>query len=253
MFTNKMMFTNKILWLGATAMALSACGGGGGTVKALDSSVSNTSKPTPALVELSTTYADTKLGRNSTVAKGSLNTLRVNGVDIELVPAGIGGNLVQLKDANGARLIDNSLKYAKHGSLDSKKDGVSLIFHQGQATPVNNVPKTGSATYRGNAVYSMWQNGTGNGFYQIAATSELQANFANKKIAGAITSTTHQIEPVHFSGDIAGNTFTVTGTGSSRGIGGSGGFYGHHAEEVAGIFGGQTLKAKIIGSFGGKK
>ncbi|MCY3822330.1 MAG: transferrin-binding protein-like solute binding protein [Nitrospinae bacterium] len=163
--------------------------------------------------------------------------------------------------------------------------------HGAQTAP-ENLPTTGSATYKGRFRADIWKaddssSSTGRTRFQSSGDESLtlEANFGNGEISGRIEkllvrrpgessySSLADTNAIDISGGaIMGNAFTANWTGedtdmssahedSVRGFSGtmSGGFYGPAAEEVGGLLNGNraatatTPDQIIIGGFGAKK
>ena len=147
--------------------------------------------------------------------------------------------------------------YAKYGWTIGYSTGKLTLFYQGNPTPTNEMPTTGSATYKGNAIaFDMKEynaNITKDGDYGVSkGVSEFTADFANKKLTGTLSgwhsSSAKQPKAVTIDVKIQANTFqgTANGTGTAEGK-----FYGTKAQNLAGAF--NDKSQNLQGVFGANK
>jgi uncharacterized protein HI_0973 len=132
-----------------------------------------------------------------------------------------------------AQALTYALKTAYNVSKDPKRD----IFYFGLETTTADMPKSGIATYRGNA--SRYDNISGN--VTNIGTSTLYADFGRKKISGELAINGIRRDISLKEADIRGNRFAGKATAGEnnilfRTVEGryEGKFYGPKAEEVAG-------------------
>ena len=132
-----------------------------------------------------------------------------------------------------AKTLTYALKTAYNASKDPKRD----IFYFGFETKTADMPKSGIATYRGNA--SRYDNVSGN--VTNIGTSTLYADFGRKKISGELAINGIRRDISLKEADIRDNGFTGKATAGEdnilfRTVEGryEGKFYGPKAEEVAG-------------------
>ena len=148
--------------------------------------------------------------------------------------------------------------YARYGYtvVESNNTAQVKLFYQGNPTPTNEMPTTGGATYKGFAIAidpnkTVATNGEGDSFYGL---SELNADFANKKLTGTLNDWQNKhsdkVAPkeVQIEADIRANTFkgTANGTGTAEGK-----FYGANAQNLAGAF--NDKSQNLQGVFGANK
>ena len=165
---------------------------------------------------------------------GNPDVLEVNGQKINLLPQTFdaANGMLSLSDNKIIRAIGTHLQYGHYGFYGSKKDNgelnSSLVFYQGLMTPVEAMPKTGSAIYQGNAFYNDVSN------INTVGSSLFNVDFGEKSLTGGVYSAEGRFNPVMLQANIAGNRFVyVDGTtkNSMSGI-----FLGPQAEEMAGRF-----------------
>ena len=148
--------------------------------------------------------------------------------------------------------------YARYGYtiVESNNTAQVKLFYQGNPTPTNEMPTTGGATYKGFAIAidpnkTIATNGEGDSFYGL---SELNADFANKKLTGILNDWQNKhsdkvaLKKVQIEADIRANTFkgTANGTGTAEGK-----FYGANAQNLAGAF--NDKSQNLQGVFGANK
>ena len=147
--------------------------------------------------------------------------------------------------------------YARYGYtiVESNNTAQVKLFYQGNPTPTNEMPTT-VATYKGFAIAidpnkTIATNGEGDSFYGL---SELNADFANKKLTGTLNDWQNKhsdkvaLKEVQIEADIRANTFkgTANGTGTAEGK-----FYGANAQNLAGAF--NDKSQNLQGVFGANK
>ena len=147
--------------------------------------------------------------------------------------------------------------YARYGLVYSGKSSTLSAFYQGKPTEINNMPPTGSATYKGYAIavdtaeMNKFEQGESD-YGEKYGLSEFTADFKNKKLTGTLSNwqnkATTQPKTVNISADIRANTFkgTANKTGSAEGK-----FYGPKAQNLAGAF--NDKSQNLQGVFGANK
>ncbi len=167
--------------------------------------------------------------------------LIVDGVVLKLIDENVG----QIGGLTGLAL-SKALTAAYNVSKDPKRD----IFYFGFETSTADMPKSGIATYRGNA--SRYDNVSGN--VTNIGTSTLYADFGRKKISGELAINGIRRDISLKEADIRGNGFAGKATAGEdnilfRTVEGryEGKFYGPKAEEVAGkaTFQGQAFIGQL--------
>ncbi|WP_246827746.1 Slam-dependent surface lipoprotein [Neisseria sp. HMSC064E01] len=177
-----------------------------------------------------------------------LNEIVIDKVVIRLIKKGV--------EATGlagmqAQALTYALKTAYNASKDPKRD----IFYFGLETTTADMPKSGIATYRGNA--SRYDNISGN--VTNIGTSTLYADFGRKKISGDLAINKGVLGAFRRDislkeTDIKGNGFSGRATAGEdnilfRTVEGryEGKFYGPKAEEVAGkaTFQGEAIVGQL--------
>lgn len=138
-------------------------------------------------------------------------------------------------------LSNDNFKSSAFGTYVDNLTGNQYFFAQGLPTAVAQIPTTGTAEYKGGAVYK-----------KDSANSErsemkASADFANKVIDINIMKKTNAVPEMHFGGKITANSFA----GEVNGIKTQGGFFGENAQEMGGLFTNEADQSR--GAFGGIK
>lgn len=192
------------------------------------------------------------------LAKGDVNKLVVDGKEIDLLPEKQNQRgATMVTDGNTTLNVGHYLTYATHGNYMVKKDAngnsLSIMFFQGNETPVDKIPTAGKANYRGIAIESVVNAQDGRKSVASAeATSEFAVDFDKKRIEGTIKPLDKQLETVQLSGNIKENR--IEGDYKNNLPTMEGRFYGPNAEEMAGqYYVVEPNKQYINGTFGAKK
>ena len=140
-------------------------------------------------------------------------------------------------------LSNDNFKSSAFGTYVDNLTGNQYFFAQGLPTVVAQIPTTGTAEYKGGAVYKK------DGDRNFSELSEMKAtaDFANKVIDINIMKKTNAVPEMHFGGKITANSFA----GEVNGIKTQGGFFGENAREMTGLFTNEADKSR--GAFGGIK
>ena len=174
---------------------------------------------------------------NQAISKG-IQTLVVDGISIALPAAnqGFEKGMNYYAFNNAGNVIAGAAQIMSGG----KDQG--LLFVQGNLTPQNQIPTTGTANYSGKVLHfrervARHENGdlvnADVGYVFTRGSFTAQANFANRNLSVTINSgDNNYMRSKIFTANINGNTFS--GTGSDRSI--EGGFYGANAAAIAGKY-----------------
>jgi hypothetical protein len=276
------------LSLVALAALLVSCGGGGGTNPS--PAVSNPNSgvpltvPPPGTVPVSSAamtfnsvtggassaIADANDGSSATITKddvGNVTSLTLNistgGItkNMTLVP---NGQVQSIGTDQTAFAVAGSLNFSAFGAWGSSEDTAGNFkfggFAGGQATPVANMPRSGSAIYNGNML-GVATNGTN--AFTVAGNAQISADFGAQTVGTNFFNITQQqvgtntVTPVvGFSGtsQLTGNIYagplvSANGlqTGDVRGQ-----FYGPGAQETAGVWRITGQGTTAVGSFGAR-
>lgn len=229
----------KILLVAAVATLLSACSSGKGG----SSGAVSTSNPVHSVIVSPPTTATNVTGhimsvgpnnRTSAITTSAqskdVNVVMVDGKPITFIPEGITTGSLNLT-GNKTRIgSGDNLKYSRYGYMHDGNNSTPHLFAQGVATPTAQVPKQGTATYKGEAVHHKF--GVNRVRPEISRpTATLYVNYGNKTFNGHIGS--EQIKVAELSGTINGNVLSGT---STKGVTTHAQFYGPNAEEIAGAY-----------------
>ena len=140
-------------------------------------------------------------------------------------------------------LSNNNLRSSAFGTYVDNLTGNQYFFAQGLPTVVAQIPTTGTAEYKGGAVYK--KDGDRN--FSEGTEMKATADFANKVIDINIMKKTNAVPEMHFGGKITANSFA----GEVNGIKTQGGFFGENAREMTGLFTNEADQSR--GAFGGIK
>lgn len=175
----------------------------------------------------------------------SINTIVLDGKTINLLST---AGIPQAQ-------IYKDLSNARWGYLHIADDNIYFIS-QGTETPEDKMPKTGSYTYRGNALYV----NTSNPNKVARGIVEMKASFADKRISGTVSSVNSQhkeFDDIELDGAITNGARFI---GTANFVGAqpsekpnemSGAFYGNKANEISGVF--FNEEKGFAGSFGAKR
>ena len=269
----------KGLPLVALSALLTSCGGGGGgspspTASAPPpaSGTSTTSAASSAAMTFnnvsgatSSAIADANGGSSFTVdtdANGKTLTLNIStgGITktIRLTP----NSAQQVGNPGAAFVVAQSLNFSTFGTWGTSEDNAGNFkfggFAGGQATPIADMPRAGSAVYNGSMAGTA-TNGTN--VFSVVGDAQISANFDAQTVGTNFFNMTKQqvgtnvmIPVTSFSGtsQLSGNVYAgalaaANGlqTGDVRGQ-----FYGPGAQETAGVWHITGAGTTAVGSFG---
>lgn len=246
-----------------SALTLTACGGGGSDSPVAVNQPTNSGNPVVnPNQQLVYDYLIYENGTEISVANGwanadpypqnRLNIMNIDGRNIEIVPAGVSGAVLELEDkSKGIRkTVGGNLSYGRYGIISYDKENKDYEFFQG--IPSISIPKAGTATYKGYAVaIRPYDRVISKG------TSSFNVDFGKKTLSGEIK--TEKFGNFKFdTGEIKQyNDFSFRNTDVNKpDIGGIGEFVGDNAAEMVGSFSHldhNNPKNNISGTFGAKK
>lgn len=230
---------------------LTACGSGGGGGATDTSNNSSSTTPSTPPSQPSTTVngnkLDIKKGPPVTIVEGNVqattdkNTLMVDGKSVQLIPAGMSGEVVKIETAAHKYMVYNDLSYVKHGFYEDSSH--TYYFAQGDVTSEKNMPSSGQVKYVGKSMSKTDASAT----VSAGGTAEFTVDFKDKTLSGTVSG--GQLSaPVDLRATISGNSFK----GEHNGTHTYGRFYGPQAEQLGGTFV-NTVTNGLIGTFGAKK
>ena len=180
-----------------------------------------------------------------------INVLNINGKRIDIAPEGVNpGYTYSNKDGeirlstgafvNGVVFQDSM----QNGIYQSQKDGKTYVYIQGELTPTDNIPKSGTARYLGMSSYHVDNRTLHEGSIDIDVAVDkpprfnvmgvdITANFEDKTVSGRLlhTSALNNVQ-AELEGTISGNQFSGTKNDTKL----QGAFFGENANEIGGIY-----------------
>ena len=181
----------------------------------------------------------------------NIYVLNINGKRIDIAPEGVNPAYTYVdKDgeihlstgafANGVVFLDSM----QNGIYQSKKDGKTYVYIQGELTPTDNIPKSGTARYLGLSSYHV-NNDTllGGALDPVDGAPprfgivgvDMTANFEDKTVAGRLVHTSaakNNNVLAELEGTISGNQFSGTKNDTKL----QGAFFGENANEMGGVY-----------------
>ena len=180
-----------------------------------------------------------------------INVLNINGKRIDIAPEGVNpGYTYSNKDGeirlstgafvNGVVFQDSM----QNGIYQSQKDGKTYVYIQGELTPTDNIPKSGTARYLGLSSYHVNNDTLLEGALDPVEGApprfgivgvDMTANFEDKTVAGHLVHTSaakNNNVLAELEGTISGNQFSGTKNDTKL----QGAFFGENANEMGGVY-----------------
>ena len=181
----------------------------------------------------------------------NIYVLNINGKRIDIAPEGVNPAYTYVdKDgeihlstgafANGVVFLDSM----QNGIYQSKKDGKTYVYIQGELTPTDNIPKSGTARYLGLSSYHVNNDTLLEGALDAVEGApprfgivgvDMTANFEDKTVAGRLVHTSaakNNNVLAELEGTISGNQFSGTKNDTKL----QGAFFGENANEMGGVY-----------------
>lgn len=181
----------------------------------------------------------------------NIYVLNINGKRIDIAPEGVNPAYTYVdKDgeihlstgafANGVVFLDSM----QNGIYQSKKDGKTYVYIQGELTPTDNIPKSGTARYLGLSSYHVNNDTLLEGALDPVDGApprfgivgvDMTANFEDKTVAGRLVHTSaakNNNVLAELEGTISGNQFSGTKNDTKL----QGAFFGENANEMGGVY-----------------
>lgn len=181
----------------------------------------------------------------------NIYVLNINGKRIDIAPEGVNPAYTYVdKDgeihlstgafANGVVFLDSM----QNGIYQSKKDGKTYVYIQGELTPTDNIPKSGEARYLGLSSYHVNNDTLLEGALDPVDGApprfgivgvDMTANFEDKTVAGHLVHTSaakNNNVLAELEGTISGNQFSGTKNDTKL----QGAFFGENANEMGGVY-----------------
>ena len=181
----------------------------------------------------------------------NIYVLNIDGKRIDIAPEGVNPAYTYVdKDgeihlstgafANGVVFLDSM----QNGIYQSQKDGKTYVYIQGELTPTDNIPKSGTARYLGLSSYHVNNDTLLKGALDPVDGApprfgivgvDMTANFEDKTVAGHLVHTSaakNNNVVAELEGTISGNQFSGTKNDTKL----QGAFFGENANEMGGVY-----------------
>ena len=181
----------------------------------------------------------------------NIYVLNIDGKRIDIAPEGVNPAYTYVdKDGeihlstgafvNGVVFLDSM----QNGIYQSKKDGKTYVYIQGELTPTDNIPKSGTARYLGLSSYHVNNDTLLEGALDPVEGApprfgivgvDMTANFEDKTVAGHLVHTSaakNNNVLAELEGTISGNQFSGTKNDTKL----QGAFFGENANEMGGVY-----------------
>lgn len=220
---------------------------------AKDYAIPTTGKFNGIAYEFSSRYDSDKIANPKVhqLSTDDINVLNINGKRIDIAPEGVNpGYTYSNKDGeirlstgafvNGVVFQDSM----QNGIYQSQKDGKTYVYIQGELTPTDNIPKSGTARYLGMSSYHVDNRTLHEGSIDVDVAVDkpprfnvmgvdMTANFEDKTVKGRLlhTAALNNVQ-AELEGTISGNQFSGTKNDTKL----QGAFFGENANEMGGVY-----------------
>lgn len=180
-----------------------------------------------------------------------INVLNINGKRIDIAPEGVNPGYTYLEKDGEIRLSTGAFVNGKifqgsmqNGIYQSQKDGKTYVYIQGELTPTDNIPKSGTVSYFGLSSYHVDNRTLREGSIDIDVAVDkpprfnvmgvdMTANFEDKTVKGRLlhTAALNNVQ-AELEGTISGNQFSGTKNDTKL----QGAFFGENANEMGGVY-----------------
>ena len=220
---------------------------------AKDYAIPTTGKFNGIAYEFSSRYDSDKIANPKVhqLSTDNIYVLNINGKRIDIAPEGVNPAYTYVdKDGeihlstgafvNGVVFQDSM----QNGIYQSQKDGKTYVYIQGELTPTDNIPKSGTARYLGLSSYHVNNDTLLKGALDPVDGApprfgivgvDMTANFEDKTVAGHLVHTSaakNNNVVAELEGTISGNQFSGTKNDTKL----QGAFFGENANEMGGVY-----------------
>lgn len=220
---------------------------------AKDNAIPTTGKFNGIAYEFSSRYDSDKIANPKVhqLSTDNIYVLNVNGKRIDIAPEGVNPAYTYVdKDGeihlstgafvNGVVFQDSM----QNGIYQNQKDGKTYVYIQGELTPTDNIPKSGTARYLGLSSYHVNNDTLLKGALDPVDGApprfgivgvDMTANFEDKTVAGHLVHTSaakNNNVVAELEGTISGNQFSGTKNDTKL----QGAFFGENANEMGGVY-----------------
>ena len=220
---------------------------------AKDYAIPTTGKFNGIAYEFSSRYDSDKIANPKVhqLSTDNIYVLNINGKRIDIAPEGVNPAYTYVdKDGeihlstgafvNGVVFQDSM----QNGIYQNQKDGKTYVYIQGELTPTDNIPKSGTARYLGLSSYHVNNDTLLEGALDPVEGApprfgivgvDMTANFEDKTVAGHLVHTSaakNNNVLAELEGTISGNQFSGTKNDTKL----QGAFFGEKANEMGGVY-----------------
>lgn len=220
---------------------------------ARDNAIPTTGKFNGIAYEFSSRYDSDKVANPKVhqLSTDNIYVLNINGKRIDIAPEGVNPAYTYVdKDGeihlstgafvNGVVFQDSM----QNGIYQNQKDGKTYVYIQGELTPTDNIPKSGTARYLGLSSYHVNNDTLREGALDPVEGApprfgivgvDMTANFEDKTVAGILLHTSaakNNNVLAELEGTISGNQFSGTKNDTKL----QGAFFGENANEMGGVY-----------------
>lgn len=220
---------------------------------ARDYAIPTTGKFNGIAYEFSSRYDSDKVANPKVhqLSTDNIYVLNINGKRIDIAPEGVNPAYTYVdKDGeihlstgafvNGVVFQDSM----QNGIYQNQKDGKTYVYIQGELTPTDNIPKSGTARYLGLSSYHVNNDTLLEGALDPVEGApprfgivgvDMTANFEDKTVAGHLVHTSaakNNNVLAELEGTISGNQFSGTKNDTKL----QGAFFGENANEMGGVY-----------------
>ena len=220
---------------------------------AKDYAIPTTGKFNGIAYEFSSRYDSDKIANPKVhqLSTDNIYVLNINGKRIDIAPEGVNPGYTYLNKDGEIRLSTGAfvngvvfLDSMQNGIYQSKKDGKTYVYIQGELTPTDNIPKSGTARYLGLSSYHVNNDTLLEGALDPVEGApprfgivgvDMTANFEDKTVAGHLVHTSaakNNNVLAELEGTISGNQFSGTKNDTKL----QGAFFGENANEMGGVY-----------------
>ena len=181
----------------------------------------------------------------------NIYVLNIDGKRIDIAPEGVNPGYTYLDKDGEIRLSTGAfvngvvfLDSMQNGIYQNQKDGKTYVYIQGELTPTDNIPKSGTARYLGLSSYHVNNDTLLEGALDPVDGApprfgivgvDMTANFEDKTVAGILLHTSaakNNNVLAELEGTISGNQFSGTKNDTKL----QGAFFGENANEMGGVY-----------------
>ena len=181
----------------------------------------------------------------------NIYVLNIDGKRIDIAPEGVNPAYTYVDKDGEIHLSTGAFvngvvfqESMQNGIYQSKKDGKTYVYIQGELTPTDNIPKSGTARYLGLSSYHVNNDTLLEGALDPVEGApprfgivgvDMTANFEDKTVAGHLVHTSaakNNNVLAELEGTISGNQFSGTKNDTKL----QGAFFGENANEMGGVY-----------------